>query len=165
MATFINTVCYHWKRGTENTVCLFVSETMGNRHAVWLQSRNQRLHPQGFLRCTWSRSSCFSQTLILAIDSLRLLFYEVKMNGNLYLTLWLYYPPLENFCQIPGLHYLLDRNHVFSVMLLSLLQIGKGQNFVLTLVKDPASNTGLSLLKKSLISNNFSICLSSHCNL
>ena len=106
MATLINTVCYQWKRGTENTVCLSVSETMGNRHAVWLQSHIPCPHPQGFFRCIWSRSSCFLQTLTLAIDSLRWLFYEVKRNGNLYLALWLNYPPLENFCQIPGLHIL-----------------------------------------------------------
>ena len=53
-------------------------------------------------------------------------------------------------------------SHVFDGMLLSLLKNDKVQGSFLNLAKDLASNIGLSLFRESLISNKFSICLSSY---
>lgn len=70
MASFINNVCYHWKRDTANSVhiCLIGHDWQANclctiTYPVFL--------PGGLLRCMWSRNSCFAQMLIRAIGSLR----------------------------------------------------------------------------------------------
>lgn len=52
------------------------------------------------------------------------------------------------------------RNHIFSGVIPSLLLEGKEQSFALSLLIDPASNTGFFMLRESLIPNNCSVHLS-----
>ena len=94
--------CATTGKETQKTQCV---QAMFDREVVWAQPRIQCLHPGGLFRCMWSRSSCFSQMLNLPISSLSwCLFFDVKTNGEVDLTLELNYPPLENFCHISGLH-------------------------------------------------------------
>lgn len=109
----------------------------------------QCLYLGDIFRFLWRKTCCVSEMLISGISILRkCVFHASQTNGQLYMTKL---PPSGEFLQIPWLKPTCwTGNHVFSGMLLLLLQKGRWKDFAFFLPMDPASNLGLSMHRKSL---------------
>lgn len=99
-----------------------------------------------------SRSSCFTDANTDSWQLLEMssLWSENKWRVRFYSRTKL--PTGAGFLQIPGLHSS-HTGHLISLMPCSLLQKGKEYGFALTLPIDHASDTGICLVRQSLISN------------